>query len=272
MNSMRVGFVGLGDMGGPIARRIIDAGFQTNLWARREVALKPFLQTSFTRVPDLGTLGRISDIVGVCVFGDDDVREILLGEEGILAGMNSGGIVLIHSTISVETCEELETVANKNGISVLDAPVSGARQGAIEGTLGIMVGGKQSAFDKALPVLRAYGGTVRLMGPIGSGQKMKVLNNVVGFCNGSIAAMAINIGDGLSLDRSAVIEMLRNSSGRSFSLEMLVEKWMADPDFAAHARTMVVKDTKLFQEVCRKAKIEPTLLEELAELRANISV
>lgn len=263
----KIGFVGLGDMGGAIAERILAAGFPTSLWARRPESLAPFIAKGAKPADDLRALARSSEIVGVCVFNDDDVKAVLTGEAGLIANLPERAIILIHSTISVEACEALEQEGRARGVFVLDAPVSGAREGALDGELAIMVGGDESAFARALPVMQTYGRTIRRLGAIGSGQKMKVLNNVTSFCNGAIARQAIEIGVRLGLDQAAVIEILRNSSGRSFSLEMLVQKLLGDPVFTAHAATMIAKDTDLFKQVCRTAGIERTMLEEVALTR-----
>ena len=104
MTGLRVGFVGLGSQGGPMAQRIIEDGFKTTLWARRKESLEPYDGTGAHYAIDRRALGAASDVLCVCVIGDDDVDEVLRGDEGALAGMKSGGIVVVHSTVHPDTC------------------------------------------------------------------------------------------------------------------------------------------------------------------------
>lgn len=261
----RTGFIGLGDMGGAIARRIIEAGFDTALWARRPESYEQFAGLAFRRAATPRELAAGCDIVGVCVFADADVRAVALGEDGVLAGMRPGGVLLVHSTISVEGAEELAAAGEARGVHVLDAPVSGARSGAAAGRLAIMAGGARAGFDAALPLMRCYGGNIVYTGPSGSGQKLKVLNNVLGFANLQMAHIALELGERLGLEKEAVHTVLRSGSGGSFVLNILLDRLLPDPAFARHAVTMTEKDTRLFQRVCRAAGIETTRMEQVAE-------
>src|SRR5262249_5281786 len=118
----RVGFVGLGSQGGPMARRIVDAGFPTTVWARRPDATAAFAGTGAAVARDLVALGAASDVLGVCVVADADVEQVLDGPDGALAGMAAGGIVVIHSTVHPDTCRRLQR--RHPALAILDAPVS----------------------------------------------------------------------------------------------------------------------------------------------------
>jgi len=266
----KAGFIGLGDMGGAIARRIIEAGFATTLWARRETSLEPYRDTVFSRADTPADLGKSCDIVGICVFGDDDVRAVTLGPQGVLSGMSVGGVLIIHSTISVDATLEISRAAEARGVSVLDAPVSGARNGAVNGTLTIMAGGDAAAFEKALPLMKSYGASVLYLGQIGSGQKMKVLNNVLGFANLRMACLALELGAQLGLEQQALQTILRSGSAGSFNLNILIDRLLPDPAFARHAVTMTEKDTRLFQEVCKSAGLGRTLMDQVAEEASEV--
>jgi 3-hydroxyisobutyrate dehydrogenase-like beta-hydroxyacid dehydrogenase len=266
---LKVGFIGLGDMGGAIAHRIIGAGFPTALWARREATLQQFPPGSFTRCADPAEVGQHSDVVGVCVFGDADVRQIILEGDGLLQGLKPGGTILIHSTVSAEVCSEVAIEAARRGCAVLDAPVSGGRDGALRGKLAIMLGGEAAALARIRPVLASYGAVIRLMGPVGSGQKMKVLNNILSFANGRLAIIAIETGQRLGLDPEAVLEVLRSGGAGSASIDSIADRLLPDPPFQRHAVTMVVKDTALFTGIRAEAGLAPTLLEQLAQERSQ---
>jgi len=268
MQEKKVGFVGLGDMGGPIAQRILDAGFPTTLWARRPESLKPFAGKEVSEAPSLLSLGSECDVVGICVFSDDDVKQVVLGDgEGILYGMSPGTVIAIHSTVSIGTCQELEALGRERGVLVLDAPVSGprAKQSAIDGELVVMVGGDAGGFEAAKPVFESFASTVCRLGPIGSGQKAKLINNVLGFCNFRIGYLALQVADELGLDGDAIKEVLCNGSGQSATTGILINQLIPNPEYARHAVSMTEKDTRLFQELCRTAGVAPTRLDEMAQ-------
>ncbi len=245
-----------------MAHNLIAAGFPTTLWARRQASLASFTAGSYRSATDPADLGASSEVVGVCVFADADVREVVLGPRGLLSGLVKGSVVLLHSTISTDLAIELEHVAAPLGIGVLDAPVSGSGQRAADGQLAIMVGGDRQVFDKALPVMRSYGAAIEHMGPIGSGQKMKALNNALGSANLHLACLAIGIAGQLGLDSAAAIRVLRAASGNSFNLGVLADRLMPNPDFARHAIGMVRKDMGLFRSLCAAANLPESLLDQ----------
>src|SRR5207302_4846097 len=122
---MRIGFIGLGSQGGPMARRIVEAGYPTTLWARRPASLEPFADTAAKVAGSPAELAAASDLVCLCVVGDTDVEEVAGGENGVLAGINSGGVIAVHSTVHPKTCHQLAKKAGVQDVSVVDAPVSG---------------------------------------------------------------------------------------------------------------------------------------------------
>jgi 3-hydroxyisobutyrate dehydrogenase-like beta-hydroxyacid dehydrogenase len=260
----RVGFVGLGDMGGPIARRIAAAGFPLTVWARRQASLDELASEPYEVASSLAELGKAQDVVGVCVFGDRDVREVVMSPDGILSTMGPASVLIIHSTVSAELCGEIAQAAQERGVHVVDAPVSGARAGAERGELTIMIGGDTEVARRIMPVLRAYGRIIRWMGDVGSGQITKVLNNVLCFANGELANVAIETGLALGLDTESLVDVLGSGSAGSFALDSLVQRLMTDEAYAAHASTMISKDTRLFQQICRQRDVVPTTLESLA--------
>jgi 3-hydroxyisobutyrate dehydrogenase len=267
MDSLTAGFIGLGDMGLPIARRIVASGFPTTLWARREASLAGFEPSGFTRAHNPADLGARSRVVGICVFSDADVRDVLLGPQGVLAGMRPGGIVLIHSTVTARVCEDVAVAAAAHDIAILDAPVSGGSASAVAGTLTVMVGGDVEAMERARPVLESFARVIRHMGPLGSGQRMKALNNVTGFGNGRIASIAIEIGVALGLDGHAVMDVLRSGGAGSYAIDSIATALLPDPAFQAHAATMIEKDTRLFQLYREAAELPRSVLDQLAEER-----
>ena len=214
-----VGFIGLGSQGAPMARCIIDAGHPTLLWARRPATLEPFAETDAVVAASPADLAARADFIGICVVDDDDVEDVVLRADGIVAGIQPETIVAIHSTIHPDTCRRLEAPLRDKGATLIDAPVSGGAPAALAGELLVMVGGDDSVFRRSLPVLSTFGDPVRLMGPLGSGQLAKLTNNVLFISGISLAHDAVEFGAALGLDPEALIAVLRSGSARSFALE-----------------------------------------------------
>src|SRR5215211_604217 len=174
---MRIGFIGLGSQGGPMARRIVDAGYEMTLWARRSASLEPFADTAAKVAGSPADLAAASDLVCLCVVGDADVEEVATREQGVLAGLSDGGVIAVHSTVHPDTCRTLADRAGAQGVSVVDAPVSGGGLAAAEGRLLAMVGGEPDVVERCRPVFETYADPVVHLGKIGSGQLTKLLNN-----------------------------------------------------------------------------------------------
>lgn len=262
-DALSVGFVGLGNIGGPMARRIVDAGFPLTIWARRPESLEPFKDTPAVAVPTLRELGERCSVIGVCVVGDEDVEQVLLGD-GILSGMKPGGIVMIHSTIKPETCRWLADAGSERGVSVIDAPISGGADGAAAGTLGVMVGGDPETFESCRPVIDSFARIVRLIGPVGSGQIAKLLNNTLYAAQAELIDETVNIGEQMGLDREALVNILQAGTADSFVLKRYAvtcsfEYWTQDRGGGTPGRSarVIDKDERLFLEVVRKAGIDP---------------
>jgi 3-hydroxyisobutyrate dehydrogenase len=215
---MRVGFIGLGSQGGPMARRIVEGGYQTTLWARREATLEPYADTTAKTAGSPAELAAASDLVCLCVVGDDDVKEVLNGQTGVLAGLASGGIVAIHSTVHPDTCRQVAEAAAKQGISVIDAPVSGGGPAVEEGKLLVMTGGDEDVVERCRPVFATYADPIVHLGPLGSGQITKILNNLLFSANLGSAISTLELGDALGISRDKLCEVLTGGSAVSKAL------------------------------------------------------
>ncbi|MCP9273310.1 NAD(P)-dependent oxidoreductase [Mycolicibacterium arenosum] len=218
---MRVGFIGLGSQGGPMARRIVEGGFDLTLWARRAASLEPYSDTAAKTAATPAELGAASDLVCLCVVGDDDVRQVLHGDEGVLAGLQPGGIVAIHSTIHPDTCRELAEAAAKQGVTVIDAPVSGGAPAVEEGTLMVMVGGADDVIETVRPVFATYSDAIVHLGGLGAGQVAKILNNLQFTANLGSALSTLELGDALGLERQRLCEVLNRGSATSKAISSI---------------------------------------------------
>ena len=217
----RAGFIGLGSQGAGMAQRLIDEGVPTTLWARNRSSLDAFAgRATFAASP--AELGQLSDVVGVCVTDDDAVRQVVLGPTGLLAGMEAGSVLAIHSTIGTTTCSAIDEVASGRGVAVIDAPVSGGGAAAAAGSLTVYVGGDWDAVERARPVLGTYGDPVFHMGGLGSGLRTKLINNVLNAAQFGLAHDAMAAGEALGLDPALLGRALASGSGKSFALEVYV--------------------------------------------------
>jgi 3-hydroxyisobutyrate dehydrogenase-like beta-hydroxyacid dehydrogenase len=218
----RVGFIGLGDMGGALATRIIGAGFPTVLWARRRHVLTSFEEAGAEAAPTPADLAAGVDMVGICVWDDDAVRQVMNGPQGVLAGCRPGTVVAIHSTVLPATCRELATVAADRGVVVVDAPVSGGRDVALAGKLVVAVGGDEGTVARIGPVLASFGDPVIHVGRVGTGQVAKLVNNNLLAANLALADDALTLAEMLGIPYQEIGQVLRHGSGRSFALEVAI--------------------------------------------------
>lgn len=247
---MRVGFIGLGSQGGPMARRIIEAGYDTTLWARRPATLEPFGDTSAKVATTPAELAAASDLVCLCVVDDADVDEVTRGD--FLAAMRPGSVIAVHSTVHPATCRELAKRAQAQGVSIVDAPVSGGAPAALEGRLLVMVGGDADIVERCRPVFETYADPVVHLGTLGSGQTTKLLNNVLFTANLGTAATALSMADALGVSPERLIQVVSRGSGNSFALNVLggvdgLER------LAGMAGALLQKDVRLVAELAGEA-------------------
>jgi 3-hydroxyisobutyrate dehydrogenase len=216
----RVAFLGLGVMGGPMAGHLLRAGHDLTVWNRTPARLERFLAAHPGARPASSPVAaaRGADFVFTCVGRDADVREVVLGSEGAVAGLHEGGVLVDHTTASAELARELEGRARERGAGFLDAPVSGGQAGAERGALTIMAGGEPAAFERALPVLGSYARRAKLLGPAGSGQLAKMVNQIC------IAGVVQGLSEGLhfaeaaGLDPLAVVDVISQGAAQSWQM------------------------------------------------------
>lgn len=233
---MRVGFIGLGSQGAPMARRIIEGGYETTLWARRPATLEPFAGTPAKVAESPAELAAASDLVCLCVVGDADIAEITGGEDGLLAAMKPGSVIAVHSTVHPNTCRELAKNAAVKGVSVIDAPVSGGGPAASEGRLLVMVGGDAGVVERCRPIFETYADPVVHLGELGSGQTTKLLNNLLFTANLGTAATALSLAQALGVSPTASPKSSRAAAGTASRSTPLAESaaWSGWP--ASRAR------------------------------------
>ncbi|MBE7557044.1 MAG: NAD(P)-dependent oxidoreductase [Anaerolineales bacterium] len=200
-----IGFVGLGIMGQGMAHNLLKAGFPLTVWNRTAGKMEPLLAAGAKAGRDPADVAAQSDMVLVCVSDTPDVEAVILGQEqGIIQGAKAGSLVIDCSTISPLATRKLATALAEKGVAMLDAPVSGGSEGAAKGTLSIMVGGEAADFERAQPVFQAIGKKITHVGPIGAGQTVKLVNQilVVGNCLAMCEALLFAQAGGVDLTKT----------------------------------------------------------------------
>jgi len=239
-----IGFIGIGSQGGPMAHRIVDSGMPLVVWARRAEALEPYLAKGATAAASVAELGAQCDHVGVCVVNDADVSEVCAA---LIPSMRAGSRLAIHSTILPQSCIELAGQCAERGILLIDAPVSGGSPAAEAGTLTVMCGASQQAFDAAKPVFETFGKPIVLLGEPGAGQRAKIVNNALLAANMGLAHAAVLAGEAMGIARSALAQLINASSGRSFGFEVYAR--LPSPSAFAIGAPLLVKDCGLLGAV-----------------------
>jgi 2-hydroxy-3-oxopropionate reductase len=197
---MRIGFIGLGIMGKPMAKNLIKAGYDLKVYDIMTAAVDEIVAAGATRGENNADVAKDSDIVITMLPNSPHVKTAVLGENGILEGAKPGTILVDMSSINPITSKEICTEVEKKGCYMLDAPVSGGEPKAIDGTLAIMVGGKQELFGKVKDILAVMGASVTLCGGIGAGNTTKLANQII------VAANIAAVGEALILGKKAGVE------------------------------------------------------------------
>jgi 3-hydroxyisobutyrate dehydrogenase len=217
----KVAFIGLGVMGYPMARHIAKkGGHEVTVYNRTgEKADRWVAENGGSRAETPGAAARGCDFVFSCVGNDDDLRSVALGDDGIIAAMRAGAIYIDNTTASAEVARELAAAAAERSAGFLDAPVSGGQAGAENGVLTVMIGGDQATFDAAKPVIDCYARMVGFMGPAGSGQLAKMVNQIC------IAGLVQGLSEGIhfakraGLDVGAVVGAISKGAAQSWQME-----------------------------------------------------
>jgi len=217
----KVSFLGLGVMGYPMAGHLLKkGGHEVTVYNRSAAKAAQWVKEYGGKsAPTPKEAAAGSEFVMMCVGNDDDVRSVVFGDSGALAGMKKGAILVDHTTASAIVAREVHAAAKKQGVGFVDAPVSGGQAGAVNGQLGIMCGGENADFDKAKPVLDIYAKSCALIGAPGSGQLTKMVNQIVigGLLQG--LSEGLNFGQRAGLDMAKVISVISKGAAQSWQME-----------------------------------------------------
>jgi 3-hydroxyisobutyrate dehydrogenase-like beta-hydroxyacid dehydrogenase len=260
---MQVGFIGLGKMGRPMTQRLLAAGHTVHVFNRSRAAIDALSAEGASATDSAAQVAQRADIVMSALPTPDSVQTVFTE---VAAVARSGQIYIDHSTVSPGLNRWCHEQLKAHGADFLDAPVSGGPAGAQAGTLTVMAGGEQTVFDTALPVLQAFGKNIRLCGPVGAGQVVKLINQLlVGIHTSAIAEAAV-FGARFGADPQVVLDLIGTSFGGSTMMTRNLPRFMSRDFSAATPVNLILKDLGLIHDEARAGGV-PLLLGALAEQR-----
>lgn len=227
----KIGFIGLGIMGKPMALNLMKAGFELVVYNRTGSKMDELIKKGAAGASSPKEVAERSDIIITIVSDTPDVEEVMLNEQGVIHGVKSGNVVIDMSTISPSVTKEIASKLKEKNVDMLDAPVSGGDTGAINGTLAIMVGGEKTVLERCMPVFNAMGKTITHTGTNGMGQIVKLCNQILVSVTNMAVSEAVLFAQKSGVDPHTMIQATKGGAAGSWQLENLGPK-MVDEDFA----------------------------------------
>lgn len=255
---MRVGFIGLGNMGGPMASHILEAGHTLTVYDVRKEAAQPHMDKGARWAESPMAVAAASEIVFTSLPGPKEVEAVALGEGGILQGSSPGTVYIDLSTNSPTLIRRIHEVGRERQVQVLDAPVSGGPIGAQQATLAVMVGGDRAVYDRVKPVLDAIGNKVSYVGAIGAGAIAKIVHNMIGICTQAILAEGLTLGVKAGVDPEALRKAVADGAvGQGLMLNYMVPNvvFKGDFDTVRFALRLARKDIGLASDLGREYEV-----------------
>jgi len=252
----KIGFIGLGAMGQPMSRRLQEAGFQVMGYDVRPEAVKAIVQRGGEAASSAKEIAEKCRKVITIVPNSVAVEQVVFGPRGLLEGFKTGDILMEMTSSYPPSTFKVNQAVSAKGVSMIDAPVSGGVIGAEAGTLSIMVGGTESIFESCRPILSVMGKNLFYMGGIGSGHAMKAINNFLSATSLAATSEAIILADKVGLSPQRVVEVLQVSTGRSYSTELKVPKFVLPRTFnSGFAMDLMYKDIDTVTRMAKEYKI-----------------
>lgn len=266
----RIGFVGLGTMGKPMAKLLKNAGHELFVKNRSRASEDELVSDGAIRCDNVGEVARNSEIVITMLPGPREIKELVLGENGILGNLAAGSVFVDMSTSTPSLAQMIAREGAKSSIGVLDAPVSGGEAGAKTGGLAIMVGGDREVFERILPIFEVMGKTISLVGPHGAGQTVKAANQLLVAGNLALVAEAIVFLENMDVDYEAALEVIKDGLAGSTVLSRKGEQ-MLRRDFAPSFRVdLHHKDLGIVLDVSREKDLTLVVTSLVAQLFTSL--
>jgi len=251
----KIGFIGLGIMGKPMAKNLIKAGFPLTVWNRTASKMKELIEMGANGASSPKEVAEKSNVIITMLTDSPDVEEVILGPSGVIEGVKRGSIVIDMSTISPKVARKIASKLAEVGVEMLDAPVTGGEIGAINATLSIMVGGNYETFQKCLPIFQALGKRVTYMGPHGNGQITKLCNQIICVINIQAVCEGLILAAKAGLDLDKFMEVVTGGAANSWMLSNLGPKMIKgdmEPGFKIATQQ---KDLRLVFETAAELKV-----------------
>jgi 3-hydroxyisobutyrate dehydrogenase len=228
--TVNIGFIGLGIMGSGMAGNLVDKGFDVVVWNRTAQRMGPLVERGAVAGSSPADVARQCDVVMICVSDTPDVQEVVAGTDGLLEGLHRGSLIVDHSTISPSATVDLAGIVEAKGAHWLDAPVSGGSEGAVRGTLAVMVGGDAEQLERARPAMDTYASAIAHVGPAGSGQTAKLVNQILVVVTGLAVSEAMVFAQGADLDLHSTLAAVEGGAAGSWMLsnrgpQMIERDW-----------------------------------------------
>jgi 3-hydroxyisobutyrate dehydrogenase len=268
---MRIGFIGLGIMGRPMTKHLIDAGHELTVWNRSQPGIDDVVGHGGTAAASPAGVAARSDVVFTMVGDSPDVEDVATGVNGIAAGASRGLIHIDCTTMSPSVTRSIAQRYESQGIELLDAPVSGGEGGAINATLSIMVGGRKDVFDRCLPLLEVVGKTITYCGPTGAGQTVKLCNQVAVSVTNMAVCEALVLAAKAGVSTKTMLDAISGGAASSWQMVNLGPK-MVEGDFRPGFKVWhQQKDLRLALEVGRELDLPMPATALVAQLFASIA-
>lgn len=258
---MKIGFVGAGRMGTPMVGRLVAAGHDVRVLGRSEEKRSATTTLGARPHADVTSTADDADLVVVCVFTDEQVTRVCV-ENGLLAAMRPGSVLVLHTTGSPNTARDL--AARANGVDVLDAPVSGGPHDVAAGHVTLFVGGEQDALRRATPALSCYANPVLHVGPVGTGQLVKLVNNGLFAAQIGLVAEGVRLGRTLGIDEASLLGALTHGSSQSRALSMIAHAGSAST-FISAVGEFIAKDVAVVRSTIAELGGDLGLLDALVD-------
>ena len=252
----KIGFIGLGLMGNPMSKNLIKAGHEVTVWNRTASRMDDVVDAGAQKATSARQVAMQSEVIITMLSDSPDVEEVVLGkEEGVIEGSTPGSVVIDMSTISPSTTRSIADKLKEEGVEMMDAPVSGGVNGAVSGTLSIMVGGPRPVFDRCLTIFEAMGKRITYCGDAGMGQITKLANNIVALGNLAAACEGLVFAKRAGADLDTFLSAVSGGAAESWMLENLAPKILAQDFEPGFMIDLAEKDMRLVLESAADMKL-----------------
>lgn len=263
---MKIGFIGLGVMGKPMAKNLLKGGEPELLVCSRSGAAVEELTACGARGADYQTIGGTCDVIMTMLPDSPQVKEVMLGERGVARHMKGGQVFIDMTSVNPVASKEIAGELAKKNVEMLDAPVSGGEPRAVEGTLSFMVGGKQEVFDRCKPILEAMGSSVVRCGGVGAGNTTKLANQIIVACNTQALAEALTLAQKAGVDPELVFQAIRGGSAGSAVMNAKAPRMLAGDDRPGFRVDLHIKDLNNVLEYARAVGASVPMTAQVQEI------